>query len=532
MHNNKIKRVNLNLLSNTINDINKSTNFQTTAEIIFGFIKNFIDFNMAVIYKINDKENILEIVSCLGSDAEKLKKRMPFKIGEGAVGLVAKNKKPILINDVLKNNEIQVRQYCEEDPIIRTFLAVPLVVGDKAIGILSISNSQPEQYDDYDLQMINIIASQGAVLLELNNNITETQRFSNKILDNVNSGIIVVDSSYNVMKLNKAAENIIGFKFEEIVGSNIIDGHINLDNEENFIFKCFNEGKIYFEEPGLMVRKDESLIRIRLSTSLMYGEEGNIKSCICIFRDNTEIENLQSRIAMSDKLEALGRLTAGLVHEIRNPLLPIRNASEYLLNKYGETENNAEMKSLLKIISDESERLNRVLEGFVKMGKNSFSSIGNCDLKEVIDEVLTLLNYTLNKNNIKTEIYFIHDNIILPYNKDNLKQVFINLMLNSIDAINMNDNLKPRVITVRVTKDNNCISISIEDTGTGIQKKDLHQIFDPFYSTKEHGTGMGLYIAFNIIKSSGGEVDVQSSNEKGTKIILTIPIGGGHSYEY
>ena len=132
--------VDLNLLSNTINNINKSKNFQTTAEIIFGFIKSFINFNLAVIYKINDKENTLEIVSCLGTDTEKLKKRMPFKVGEGAVGLVAKNKKPILINDVLKNQEIQVRQYCEEDPIIRSFLAVPLVVGDNAIGILSISN--------------------------------------------------------------------------------------------------------------------------------------------------------------------------------------------------------------------------------------------------------------------------------------------------------------------------------------------------------------------------------------------------------
>lgn len=527
----KVRSTDLSLLSGTIDLISKSKNFQTTAEIIFGFIESFISFNMAVIYKINDKDNTLEIVSCLGSDAEKLKKRMPFKIGEGAVGLVAKNKKPILIKDVLKDSNIQVRQYCDEDPIIRTFLAVPLVVGDKAIGILSISNSQPEQYDTYDVQMINIIASQGAVLLELNNNILETQRFSNKILDNVNSGIIVVDVNCNVVKLNKSAENITGFKFEEIIGSSIISRHLSLDNEEDFIFKSLNEGKIYFEEPGFMVRKDESIIRVRLSTSLMYDEEGNVKSCICIFRDNTEIENLQSRIAMSDKLEALGRLTAGLVHEIRNPLLPIRNASEYLISKFEDNDND-EVKSLLKIINEESERLNRVLEGFVNMGKNSFSSMGSCDLKEVIEEVIALLNYTLKKSNIKIELNFELDNIILPYNKDNLKQVFINFMLNSIDAINMNDNLKSRVITININKNIDNSIITFQDTGTGISKKDLHQIFDPFYSTKKHGTGMGLYVAFNIIKSSGGEVYVESSNEKGTKITLTIPMEGGHTYEY
>lgn len=119
------RSMHLNLLSDTINKISKSTNFQTTAEIIFGFIKSFINFNMAVIYKINEKDNILEIVSCLGSDTEKLKKRMPFKVGEGAVGLVAKNKTPILINDVLVNKEIQVRQYCDEDPLIRSFWRYP-----------------------------------------------------------------------------------------------------------------------------------------------------------------------------------------------------------------------------------------------------------------------------------------------------------------------------------------------------------------------------------------------------------------------
>lgn len=519
--------IDLNLLSNTINEINKSKNFQTTAEIIFDFIKNFIDFNMVVIYKINEKENILEIVSCLGSDAEKLKKRMPFKIGEGAVGLVAKNKKPLLINDVLEYKDIKVRQYTEEDPIIRTFLAVPLVVGDKAIGILSVSNSLPGQYDDYHVQMINIIASQGAVLLELNSNITEAQRFSDKILDNVNSGIIVLDNQCNIIKLNKSAENITGFKYDEILGSNILSKRLTLDCKEDFVLRCFNEGKMYFEEPGYMIRKDENIIRIRLSTSLMYDDEGNIKSCICIFRDNTEIENLQSRIAMSDKLEALGRLTAGLVHEIRNPLLPIRNASEYLLNKYGNTDNNDELKSLLKIISEESERLNRVLEGFVNMGKNSFSSMGSCELKEAIDEVIGLLNYTLKKNNIKIIVDLVENEIILPFNKDNLKQVFINLLLNSIDAINMNDTAMQRVIIINATLNNSNIIISITDTGKGIPKQELNQIFDPFYSTKKNGSGMGLYIAFNIVKSSGGEIDVESNIEKGTKITLTIPREGG-----
>ncbi len=130
------KSADLYLLSETFNQISKVKDFQVASDIIFNFLKKFIVFDMAVIYKINEKESTLEIVTCLGTDTEKLKRRMPFKIGEGAVGLVAKNKKPILINDALENNEVKVRQYYSEDPIIRSFLAVPLVVGDKLINTL------------------------------------------------------------------------------------------------------------------------------------------------------------------------------------------------------------------------------------------------------------------------------------------------------------------------------------------------------------------------------------------------------------
>lgn len=517
------KSADLYLLSETFNQISKVKDFQITADIIFNFIKKFIKFDMAVIYKINEKENTLEIVSCLGTDTEKLKKRMPFKIGEGAVGLVAKNKKPILINDVLEFSEVKVRQYYNEDPIIRSFLAVPLVVGDKTIGILSVSSSKINQYDDYEVQVINIIASQAAVLLELNNNITETKKFSNKILDNVNSGIMVIDNLNKIIIFNKSAEIITGFNADEILGKDISILQLKLENEEN-TRKFFNNQLTFFEEPGYLVKKDDNILRIRFSTSLMYNDDNSIKSCICIFRDTTEIEKLQRQIAMADKLAALGRLTAGLVHEIRNPLLPIRNASEYLLSKYGLEENNAELYSLLNIIREESERLNRVIDQLVSMSKDSYYSIGSCYLDEIIDEVITLLNYTINKNEIRLNLEFKTRDILLPYNKDNLKQVFINLLLNSIDALKLKEGEDVCIIDVRIEKKSNYAFIDIKDNGIGISKKDINLIFDPFYTTKEGGTGIGLSIVFNIIKKSGGDIFIESDINKGTTVSLMLPI--------
>lgn len=529
----KTKNSDLNLLSQTIASMNKAKDFQVVAEIIFNFIKGFINFDMAVIYKLNEKENHLEIVSCLGSDAEKLRSRIPFRIGEGAVGLVAMDKKAILINDALKTEKIRVRQYVDEDPLIRSFLAVPLVVEDRVTGILSVSCSKANQYTEYDVQMINIIASQAAVLMELNSNIREVQKFSDQILENVNSGVMVIDSSNKIVTFNKAAEKITGYSYEDVIGRDISAVTIKLDNEDELTFQRMMTGRIFFEEPGYMIGKKGNYLRIRLSTSRMYNEDNKLKSCICIFRDNTEIEILQRQVAFADKLTALGRLTAGIVHEIRNPLLPIRNASEYLLSKYRDSENNTDnagnkdVANLLSIISEESERLNRFLGQLANMNNDSLFFIGTSNLGEVLDETLTLLKYNIKNSSITLNVDIKSKNVTVPYNKDNLKQIFINLLLNAIDAINLNNCTKPRRIHITVTEKIDCSMVEIEDTGIGISKTEIDKVFDPFYTTKESGTGIGLSIVFNIINSSGGKILISSDKNTGTKVTLLLPLTDG-----
>ena len=180
------KVVDIKRLLETINNMSKAKTFDDVAKVIYDFIENLIPYNMIVIYAINKEQMELEVVSCKGSDVKNLKKRVPLKIGQGAVGWVAKEKKALVIDDALNLNEIHVRQFYDEDPIIRSFLAVPLVVGDDLIGILSVSCSEPNRYKRSDAEIITAIASQVAALLKFNNEINKVNKFSDEILENIN----------------------------------------------------------------------------------------------------------------------------------------------------------------------------------------------------------------------------------------------------------------------------------------------------------------------------------------------------------
>lgn len=517
--------IELNFLSKTINDISKAKDFQSISEIIFDFIQELIHFNMAVIYRLNQKQGELEIVSCRGSDTKKMKKRVPFKIGEGAVGWVAKEKKALLLNDALDAEGVKVRQFFDEDPIIRSFLAVPLIVGDNLIGILSVSSSQPNQYRETHVEIITIIASQVAALMELNNEINETKRFSNHILENINSGVIVIDNNYKIIVFNKAAEKISGFKCEEVMGKSILDIPLKKDKGDWYIVESFKNEKIFFESPGYMIRKDGFSVKIRLSTSILYDDENNKKGCICIFRDNTEVEKLQQQVIRADKLAAIGRLTTGLTHEIRNPLLPIRTATQLLLSKISKKqEENEELIKLLEIINDESERLNRFLDQFVGLAKEGVDIREKTCLIEAIEETLILMRHGLNKNNIIVKKEYEIDSIYIYCSKDRLKQIFLNLLINSIDAIRSLKNHDLKLIHIKVTRNDDKAIIEFSDTGCGIEYDDINNIFDPFYTTKENGTGLGLPIIHNIITNTGGKILVDSEVGKGTKFTIIMPL--------
>jgi PAS domain S-box-containing protein len=502
-------------LFEAIDNISKSKDLEDMSNELFDFIEKVIEFNMAILYVINYEKKQLEVLSARGSCLNNLKKRVKFRIGEGAVGWVAKEKKAIVLKNAMCSQQIRVRQHSNEDPVIRSYMAVPLIVSNHVIGILSISNSKPDMFRQKDVQMISIIGSQVAAILEANRTLNETRQFSNHILENVNSGIIVIDNIQRVITFNKQAENITGYSRDEVIGKDIKSIPLKESPWSWFVLDTLLVDKQYSDVESYIITKNGDKKPVSISTSLLRDDKKRKNGATCVFRDISGIKMLQEKVRRVDRLAMMGQCTAALAHEIRNPLLPIRTAASILLRKeYLEEEE----KNLIKIVFKEAERLNTSLNNFMKLAKSSTEKPIRTNVLDIVNETYQLLKYRCQSKDISVKVFCDRKDYYIYIPPSSLKEIFLNLYINSIDAMEEGGKIK---ITLR--KNEEKIIIDFRDTGCGIPEENLYKIFDPFFTTKDQGTGLGLSVVHNIVNNVGGDINVYNCIDGGTRFQISLP---------
>lgn len=509
--------VKLNFLSQAIKRINKSMSIEEASNEIFDFIQSVTSYHMAVIYIIDYETNELVVLAARGTNVDKVKKRVRFKIGEGVVGWVAKEKKAIVLKDATIESKFKVRQHYDVDPHIRSYLAVPLIVAGNVSGILSISHSKPNIYGIKDVQLISIIASQVAALIEINKLLIRTQKFSDNILECINSGIMAVNDKTEVILFNKEAENVTGYIFEEVVGKTLDSLPFKIGCEDSYLLKTLFGDKTYTEVETYIANKSGMKVPVNISTSLIEDENEKKVGAVEIFRDMTKIKLLQEQIMMSDRLAAVGKCITGIVHEIRNPLLPIRTAASILLKRQNLSEDDLK---LIDIIYNEAERLNKSMTNITSLVKPiKENSADSSSLMTAVNEIYDLVKYKCQEKDIFVKLPEGPD-MDVNLSLNNLKQIFLNLFLNSIDAIGK----RGKICIEICKKDNSNVTIIFSDDGCGISSKDINRLFEPFYTTKGTGIGLGLSLVFNIIHNVGGQIRVKSDKGEGAYFEITLPI--------
>lgn len=225
-------------------------------------------------------------------------------------------------------------------------------------------------------------------------------------------------------------------------------------------------------------------------------------------------KRLKKELLESDKRKAIAELAAGLAHEIRNPLTAIKTFAEYLPQKFDDPNFREDFS---RIVSSEADKINSLISQLLEFAKPSALNISAIHIHELLDYNLKLLSSEMLKANVALVKHYGAENDIVNADSNKLKHVFLNIIKNSIEAMKSGGTLE-----VTTSRSGESFKIDITDTGAGIRPKDLGRIFEPFFSAKEKGTGLGLTIARSIIQEHGGAISVKSEMSRGSSFIVTL----------
>jgi two-component system NtrC family sensor kinase len=357
----------------------------------------------------------------------------------------------------------------------------------------------------------------------------EAYDFINKIIQSSPNAITATDMKGNILIWNRAAEETIGYKAADVIGKMNIQ-KIYPDEMARKVMQMLRKPehggvgrlKAY---PMVYVRQDGTVIEGNLSAAIIYDSSGKEIATVGSFVDLKErldmeraLRRTQEQLLQSEKLAAMGRLTSQIAHELNNPLYGIMNTLELLKT---EISTQSKRRKILEMALSETVRLSDLLRKMLSFSKPDQEEKQAVNLNTVLDEILLLHKKQLQENDIKIETSFAKTLPQINASKNQLRQVFLNLVSNARDAMPEGGTLK---VTTAADPEN--VKIDITDTGIGIEEEHLKKIFDSFFTTKDSikGVGLGLSVCYGFIKDHGGDIQVKSKVDSGTTFTITFPI--------
>ncbi len=338
-----------------------------------------------------------------------------------------------------------------------------------------------------------------------------------RIIESIRSGLITTDLDGKIYTFNAAAAEITGYTSDDIRGTSIFDFFGDIRIPIRISLEASEKGEQPPRFEGDLVTPDGFAVRIGYGITQLFSESNESTGLIITFQDLTEIRSMEESVRRKDRLAAVGRVAAGLAHEIRNPLGAMRGAIQVLESS---TPPGSIHSELMDIILKESDRLNSIITNFLSYARPPAGEFLETDVAEAVREMFKLLRHS---PDIKESHELVDDSgpdaIVIAADTSQLKQIFWNLARNAIQA--MPDGGKLRVGLENTP--NNRVRITFEDSGKGMSPEQVEQLFEPFSTSTSGGTGLGLSIVYQIVRDHNGAINVRSIEGKGTTITIELP---------
>jgi signal transduction histidine kinase/putative methionine-R-sulfoxide reductase with GAF domain len=528
---------------------------------------NLMNSKICSLWILDERDQKLKLKATQSISEEYLKERS-LAMGEGVVGHVALHNQPMAILDVLKEPLYKEKELAKKEGLV-SMLSVPMCIKDKVIGVINCYTSYPRSFLKSEEEMLTTVANQAAICIE-NSGLMETldiDEILKLVLEGVTKNIgfdrarlYLINEKRNVLEC-KMAVGVDERKIKEITLPLDPEGSVvarSIFEKQPFIIPDASRdprvnpvlkkklnlqslvvipllakekalGAIAADhlEPGKNITSEtlESVMTfaqqagLAIHNAVMYQELKAFSHQMeeKIQKTTADLRKTEAQLIRSEKLAALGQLAAGIAHEIRNPLTSI-NILIHSLTENLSTENSRWED--LKVIEEEILRINEIVDQFLRFAKPASPLFEKTDLIPIFEETLQLLRPQLEKGKItvKKELDTLP---LITVDKEQIKQVILNLLMNAIQSMREGGELS---ISGRFSKDGYWVELTIQDSGVGIPLENVDKLFDPFFSTKEGGIGLGLSIAHRIIDQHHGKIEVESNPGRGTRFTLLLPV--------
>jgi two-component system, sporulation sensor kinase E len=402
------------------------------------------------------------------------------------------------------------------NPMGSGFASVLEIVSFFAVGLLFGAIRDTEENKTRDLRQLSLQLEDAYKKLEERAiQLINIQDYTQSILRSITSGVLTVGPDGSVTTANPAAERMLGMSEFEMVPRPIsllfrTDGGISGDVEKVLAGRL----PLALREATLTTSAGRE-VHVQSSTSRMRAVGGTVLGAVVTLEDVSDIKALTDQLIRADRLAAMGELTAGVAHEVRNPLGVIRASVQLLEDAQCDA---ARIHDAAEVIKQEIDRLDKVIKALLDFGRPSKPTLVRADLNELLQDVVLFTTRFARQSDVRIEQHLAEDLPFVDGDPDQLKQVFLNLVTNAVQAMEAQGG----TITLTTRASGEYVQVSVADTGPGISPEDAPKVFDPFFTKRAEGTGLGLTIVHRIIDEHEGRIEVESSPD-GTVFDVTLP---------
>jgi PAS domain S-box-containing protein len=459
--------------------------------------------------------------------------RLELTRDQATIQQLEADREPIVMDELHRiRQSAQLQRVMRQLNSLQIALAMGIFARDHLAGVLLLGPRKSGRiYGSVEQNALQVLCGQLAVAIENAELFTEVQNakiYNETLLENLTSGVIAAGTDERITVFNNEAGQIT-----ELNSQGMLDRRLDELPEplREPLRKTLRTGESQENREFVLNVGDRAIIA-RASTSIFHGQDRQVLGALMVLTDITAIKRLELQIRRSDRLASLGTLSAGMAHEIKNPLVSIKTFAQLLPERYQDSDFRETFSNL---IGHEIDRIDSLVNQLLRFARPAKPILKPLHVHEVLEKSLLLVGHRLYQKEIKLNRSWEAEDDTIRADADQLEQVFLNFFLNAIDAMKNGGEL---MVNTQIRTDERWVStlrqgngethevlrITISDSGEGIRSEDVPHVFDPFFTTKDYGTGLGLSVVHGIIQEHGGQIEVESELSKGTAFHILLPL--------